>query len=326
MHVDSARELKARLSRRLSATPPGTVRASSTPPDWSWSGVTLGLAPVAPGQVHLAVRVLTEADAGVVLEGLGAAARAGAGPAGDRSGPAAVLPHPGTAAAPDPPLVPGLSIAQRDVTAGTLGGFVRQPGRPGLLALSNSHVLADGGRAGVGDPVLQPGPADGGMAADRVGTLTAAHPLDVSGNLVDAAVAALDPGLTAEPAAYPGGPLLATVAAASDVDPDEDVEKIGRTTGHTAGRITAVEVDGVGVQYDDGVVHTFDDQVEIEGHAGSFSEAGDSGSVIWRSRDRAPLGLLFAGSGTGGSNGGGVTFANPLATVLDLLHVEWVAG
>lgn len=326
MHVDSARELKARLSRRLSATPPGTVRASSTPPDWSWSGVTLGLAPVAPGQVHLAVRVLTEADAGVVLEGLGAAARRELdlrviGPVRPLSSPT-----PAQLQRRTRPLVPGLSIAQRDVTAGTLGGFVRQPGRPGLLALSNSHVLADGGRAGVGDPVLQPGPADGGMAADRVGTLTAAHPLDVSGNLVDAAVAALDPGLTAEPAAYPGGPLLATVAAASDVDPDEDVEKIGRTTGHTAGRITAVEVDGVGVQYDDGVVHTFDDQVEIEGHAGSFSEAGDSGSVIWRSRDRAPLGLLFAGSGTGGSNGGGVTFANPLATVLDLLHVEWVAG
>ena len=39
---------------------------------------------------------------------------------------------------------------------------------------------------------------------------------------------------------------------------------MGRTTGHTRGRITAVEVDGVAVQYDD-AVHRFDDQVEIEG-------------------------------------------------------------
>ena len=70
---------------------------------------------------------------------------------------------------------------------------------------------------------------------------------------------------------------------------------------------------------------TFDDQVEVEGLTGEFSDGGDSGSVIWRSRDRAPLGLLFAGSTTGGSAGGGVTFANPLATVLRELGVEWVS-
>ena len=75
---------------------------------------------------------------------------------------------------------------------------------------------------------------------------------------------------------------------------------MGRTTGHTRGRITAVEVDAVAVQYD-GVVHRFDDQIEIEGRSGAFSAGGDSGSVIWRSRDRAPLALLFAGSATGGS-------------------------
>jgi hypothetical protein len=47
--------------------------------------------------------------------------------------------------------------------------------------------------------------------------------------------------------------------------------------------------------------------------------------VIWRSRDRAPMALLFAGSSTGGAQGGGVTFANPLATVLRTLDVVWVA-
>jgi hypothetical protein len=77
------------------------------------------------------------------------------------------------------------------------------------------------------------------------------------------------------------------------------------------------------VQYDE-VVHVFDDQVEVEGLTGAFSAGGDSGSVIWRSHDRAPLALLFAGSTTGGSSGGGVTFANPLSTVLRVLHAEWV--
>ena len=60
--------------------------------------------------------------------------------------------------------------------------------------------------------------------------------------------------------------------------------------------------------------------------AGGFGAGGDSGSVIWRSRDRAPVALLFAGSETGGAAGTGVTFATPLATVLAALGVAWCAG
>jgi hypothetical protein len=324
VHVDTARELKAALSRRLSEAPPGTVVASDAP--GSWSGVALSLAPVGPDQVHLAVRLLAEADARLVLDGLDDAARAEVdvrviGPVRPQRSPT-----PEELQRRTRPLVPGLSVAHPTVTAGTLGGFVRRSGTAGLLVLSNNHVLAASDAATEGDPVLQPGPADGGTDADRVGTLTAFERFVATGNLVDAAVAALDEGVDADPAGYPGGALLADVLAAEDVDPDEAVEKVGRTTGHTRGRITAVEVDGVGVQYDADVVHTFDDQVEIEGVDGSFSDGGDSGSVIWRSSDRAPLGLLFAGSTQGGSNGGGVTFANPLATVLRVLGLAWVSG
>jgi hypothetical protein len=195
----------------------------------------------------------------------------------------------------------------------------------GLAVLSNNHVLAASDAAALGDPVLQPGPADGGGPDDRIATLAAIEPLpsDTAG-LVDAAVATLDPGIEASPGDLPGGPLTGSVPAGSDLEPDEQVEKVGRTTGLTQGRITAVEVDGLAVQYD-GAVHRFDNQLEVEGRSGAFSAGGDSGSVIWRSRDRAPLGLLFAGSETGGSAGGGVTYANPLATVLELLHAEWIA-
>jgi hypothetical protein len=291
--------------------------------------VALGLRPIGPDQVHLAVRLIDQADADVVLAGLDDAAREEVdvrviGPV--RPLTSLIDWSPAELQRRVRPLRPGLSIGHPDVTAGTLGGFVRRPGTDGLLVLSNNHVLADSDAAAVGDPALQPGIADGGTAADRIGTLSAFVRLSPDpGNLVDAAVAALDPGVGADPAAYPGGALLSAVGAVDDVDPDELVEKVGRTSGHTRGRITAVEVDGVGVQYDD-TVHTFDDQVEIEGLTGAFSAGGDSGSVIWRSRDRAPLGLLFAGSTEGGSAGGGVTFANPLATVLRLLGVEWVAG
>jgi hypothetical protein len=343
VHPDSARDLKARLSRRLSRAPRDglSARAAGGVGDAGggngaarWSGVALGLAPVGPQSVHLAIRVVDADDAAVVLAGLGDAARAEVdvrviGRVGLLSVDSAADPLPDSR--PEQlqqrvrPLRPGLSVGHPGVTAGTLGGFVRLPGADGLLVLSNNHVLADGGAAVEGDAALQPGAADGGTPGDRIGTLTTFIPLSASpGNLVDAAVAALDPGVAADPAAYPGGPLGAAVAVLEDVDPDERVEKVGRTTGHTHGRVTAVEVDGVGVQYDDGV-HTFDDQIEIEGLTGAFSAGGDSGSVIWRSRDRAPLGLLFAGSTTGGSAGGGVTFANPLATVLSTLGVGWVS-
>jgi hypothetical protein len=99
------------------------------------------------------------------------------------------------------------------------------------------------------------------------------------------------------------------------------VAKVGRTTGPTQGRISAIEVDDVVVEYDVGEV-SFDDQIEIESTgAGAFSAGGDSGSLILDEEFRA-CGLLFAGSETGGSNGRGLTYANPIAVVLKKLAIE----
>ena len=105
------------------------------------------------------------------------------------------------------------------------------------------------------------------------------------------------------------------------------VAKRGRTTGITRGRVTAFELDGVQVGYTRGTL-TFDDQIEIEGTGtGAFSAGGDSGSLILTAED-APraVGLLFAGSETGGPTGTGLTFANPIAAVLRELDVTLAAG
>jgi hypothetical protein len=317
MEPDNARELKARILSLLRSTPvaqraDGAVRAPR---------VAVGLAPADHGRARVAVRLEDLGDQ-ELLPDLSAAAR---GEIDLRViGPVHALSSP----SPDRlqqrvrPLRPGLSVAHRSVTAGTLGGFVCTAA--GTAILSNNHVLAASDAAGVGDPVLQPGPADDGRPEDRVATLSAFVRFRAEApNAVDAALAVLDAGVDATPGDLPGGPLGGEVPLGIDIDADEAVEKVGRTTGHTSGRISAVEVDGVAVQYDR-AVYRFDDQLEIEGHAGAFSAGGDSGSVIWRSRDRAPLALLFAGSSTGGSNGAGVTFANPLATVLRTLEAEWL--
>jgi hypothetical protein len=99
------------------------------------------------------------------------------------------------------------------------------------------------------------------------------------------------------------------------------VAKLGRTTGLTRGRVTAFELDNVVVGYDLGNLR-FDDQIEIEG-AGTdpFSDGGDSGSLIVDS-DLRGVALLFAGGDQGGTNGRGLTYANPLQDVLDHLAVD----
>ncbi|MGY1744529.1 hypothetical protein [Blastococcus sp. SYSU D00695] len=325
MQIDSARELKAHLRAQVAGWEGPRARASDLGPDRVWFPPALGLALVGPDRAHLAIRVALPEDAVLLLDGVDDAVRAQVDVR--VIGPVRALPSPALSPSPADlqqrvrPLRPGLSVAHTAVTAGTLGGFVRAGGRTAIL--SNNHVLAASDAAEVGDAVLQPGPADGGAAGDRVATLTRFARLSPGPVLVDAAVAVLDDGVAVDPSGRPGGPLAGTVPPADDVDPDEDVEKLGRTTGHTRGRITAVEVDGVAVQYDD-AVHRFDGQIEIEGRHGAFSAGGDSGSVIWRSRDRAPLALLFAGSEVGGSQGGGVTYASPLATVLDVLGVQWM--
>jgi hypothetical protein len=319
MEPDNARELKARILALLPAHP--FSRRTDVGERLPW--VAVGLAPAIGGRARVAVRLEDAADRALLPD---------LGPAAEREIELRVIGPVRALSSPDPaalrrrvrPLRPGLSVAHPSVTAGTLGGFVRVAGR--LAVLSNNHVLAASDTALLGDPVLQPGPADAGLMADRIAVLSAFVRLrDDAANAVDAALAVLDDSVDADPGDLPGGPLGATVPDALDVDPDEAVEKIGRTTGHTTGRISAVEVDGVAVQYDR-AVHRFDDQIEIEGDVGPFSTGGDSGAVIWRSRDRAPVALLFAGSTQGGRSGAGVTFANPLATVLRELDAEWFSG
>ncbi len=219
-------------------------------------------------------------------------------------------------------LAPGASVAHPAVTAGTLGCFVSDASG-GVGILSNNHVLADTDRGSLGDPVLSPGPLDGGGADDRIGQLSGVVPIRQAGNEVDAAVALLD--TTPDPA----GNAVDGVRLTGPLDDDEiadlvgefgRVRKHGRTTGITSGTITAVELDGVAVVYDTGSF-VFDRNIELEGVAGgAFSEGGDSGSVIHTSEGHC-LGLLYAGAELPGQSGG-VTYANPLHLALSALGVR----
>jgi hypothetical protein len=227
------------------------------------------------------------------------------------------------------PLLIGASIGHVDVTAGTIGAFVRRGAS--VHVLSNNHVLANENAAETGDWVLQRAKFDGGRhPADAVARLRAFVRLKARGaNFVDAAVAALERGIGHDAVLLRGlvngrdrqlaG--LAPSAPAGGMAPADAVFKIGRTTGATRGRVSAFAVDNLVVNYDSGNLR-FDDQIEIEAaESKPFSDGGDSGSLIVTGAMQA-YALLFAGSDMGGRNNLGLTFANPIHRVLTALKAS----
>lgn len=343
MDEREAREVKAQVRDYVRELEQRQVQASDVHQGLAPT-VSVGLAPLPGGGYGVAVRYRlgvprVRSIARKVAEQVGPAAdvrRTGrirtlpaSGPAGDatrqtvRAGddPAKVRPRPPVATARAAgetgrvrPLRPGVSIAHAEVSAGTLGAFVVVDGR--THALSNYHVLSGTPAARPGDPTLQPGPADGGAyPEDRVGALAARVDLEPEGRAtVDCAVALLDDQEV--DLHYPVGLVTTTAEALGG----EAVSKIGRTTAVTHGRVTAIELDDVVVGYGEELGEiAFDGQIEVESTGRSaFSRGGDSGSLVYR-EDGVALGLLFAGSETGGENGTGLTYLNPIDAVLDAL-------
>jgi hypothetical protein len=92
------------------------------------------------------------------------------------------------------------------------------------------------------------------------------------------------------------------------------VQKTGRTTGHTKGKITQMYAT-VRVGYPGGSA-LFEDQLIIspENNGQPFSQPGDSGSLVLCGLN--PVGLLFAGSDT-------ITIVNPIHPILNRLGVRF---
>lgn len=196
------------------------------------------------------------------------------------------------------PLLMGCSVAHQDVTAGTLGAFVRRKSdAEALFVLSNNHVLANENKGKEGDLILQPGRYDGGKKKDAVAKLADFIKLKKRNNLVDCAIASIDYKQEVDLKKLKGIGKLSGVNP--NVDIDMVVRKIGRTTGLTRGIVTAIELDDVVVAFGTGNI-SFNSQIEIEAIGDKpFSDGGDSGSLIVDEERRA-LALLFAGSDSGG--------------------------
>jgi len=242
----------------------------------------------------------------------------------------------------------GSSIGHIDISAGTLGCLVERfnplfTDLPEVFILSNNHVLADSNAGSPGDSILQPGPADGGKAEDKIAELEDFVPIDFgsgtlppdcgiadfvakaanfvarlvgSGHRLRPYLPQAEPNLVDAAIARPTSADLVTSEirrigipkGTAIVNVGDAVKKCGRTTNLTTGSVLQTDVT-VQVQYGAGKIATFEDQLM----SGEMSAGGDSGSIILNSEDWV-VGLLFAGSDT-------TTIFSPIENVLRALGI-----
>ncbi|MDD4335104.1 MAG: hypothetical protein PHY77_05815 [Desulfotomaculaceae bacterium] len=246
------------------------------------------------------------------------------------------------------PCRPGVSVAHYKSTAGTLGAVVKDKKTNQSMILSNNHVLANGSSiqevmANSGDPILQPGPYDGGKMEDRIGTLYRYVPLvkntaksdcpvamAVSAaatwllnivkndyeiriykrfkteNTVDCALAKLDSIESVESSIIDIG----EIGKISEAKPGDKVQKSGRTTELTKGVVKSIGTT-LQVEMREGEKIWFSDQVVTD----MPSQPGDSGALVLK-ENRDVVGLLFAGSEK-------LTVFNRISNVIDRLAIEF---
>lgn len=218
----------------------------------------------------------------------------------------------------------GDSTGHVDISAGTIGGFVDIE-NDGPYILSNNHVLANTNAALMNDPILAPARSDGGVQpTDVVAKLSDFIKLDfgsMAGNDVDAAVARVQQGVSVNRNTIRGGPTgnaaIQFNGDTSIVLAQDHVWKVGRTTDWTDGNVLSLNQSLTARYVINGssqIIH-FAGQITMDGAAGAFSKGGDSGSMVLND-DNEAVGLLFAGTSFGGRNGGGITYVNPMTSVL----------
>jgi hypothetical protein len=192
--------------------------------------------------------------------------------------------------------------------SGTLGSLVSRGGN--LYILSNNHVLDKSDSGQIGDPISQPGLGDVNCQVQNTGTvahMSQAASLHGTATLVDAALAQIVPGmvdttgtiLDLAGANQPAPPSATLADPQTVLSSNEEVAKVGRSSGLTCSKIASVATD-ITVKYETscGSSTTFEvsytNQIVVAGSG--FAAAGDSGSLVVTADTARPVGLLFAGN------------------------------
>lgn len=212
------------------------------------------------------------------------------------------------------PLKPGYSCGQQQITAGTIGGFFTDKDGD-IVILSNNHVLANENKAKIGDLIYQPGPADGitdfafkgweqPLNLPYFATLKAFSTINANNNLHDSAIARVHDKIISSGLVDKSYPITnQTISGYNTPSINMQVQKFGRTTGLTTGRIIALNASFT-IGYDFGNAR-FNGCIVFS----SMSQGGDSGSIIFDMNMKA-VSLLFAGSPK-------VTIGSPIQPIIN---------
>jgi len=224
--------------------------------------------------------------------------------------------------------------------AGTFGCLVRNAGGQ-LFGLSNNHVTGSCNFAGIGLPIVAPGiwdVAPNVLAPFTIGfhaqglTLVAGAPDNVAwADNTDAAIFRINDPLKVS--SYQGD-AYDTPSTHAALDDNQVVEKVGRTTRHTTGRVLGKYHGPLFIPYSM-PIHNFSGPVYFEpvytiaGNGTLFSDAGDSGSLIVTTDpngDRVAVGIVFGSIADASAPGGKLTLALPISPILQRLNVSLVQG
>ncbi|MBD3223732.1 MAG: hypothetical protein GF313_03335 [Caldithrix sp.] len=243
----------------------------------------------------------------------------------------------------------GVSIGHINITAGTLGCLVQRDGI--RMILSNNHVIANSNDADIGDPIVQPGPTDGGQyPQDHIANLSDFIPIQFEGDgngngngicsiakSVAAPLNALAMLVGSKTKLYPKRQIAGRQAEENLVDcaiaqplDDNDVKneilELGKISGITEGTLGMdVTKSGRTTQVTSGTITQVDVTVQVSYGSdkiatfvdqlmtGNMSAGGDSGSAVLNT-DNEIVGLLFAGSSSS-------TIINRIQNVFSALNI-----
>lgn len=234
----------------------------------------------------------------------------------------------------------GSSISPgNSASAGTLGALVYRNGV--LCGLTNNHVTGSCSHSQIGLPILAPGVLDvmaGGIPPFTIGLHLGVLSMipgdggnvDITQNTDAAIFDIIDP---MNVSSFQGDQYDTPTVFLDPLD-GMIVEKVGRTTGHTTGRIVGREllpcrVTASAHNYGFQALILFPQVYIVHGEQSAFSDSGDSGSlVVTKQIDGtfAAVGLLFAGGHDSKAPGNLRTLFFPIGPIVNRLGVTLVGN
>ena len=224
--------------------------------------------------------------------------------------------------------------------AGTLGCLVKDQAGS-IYGLSNNHVTGGCSFAGVNLPIVAPGIFDvvpNGLAPFTIGFHSSSLPfvagsadnVQAQANLDASIFRLVDPSSASS---HQGTAYDTPITAGAMLD-NIDVEKVGRTTQHTRGRVIGQMYGAHPVNYNSplygfsGTVY-FDPVFAIVGQGQLFSDTGDSGALVTtldQQGQRIAVGIVIGGKNDGSAPGGKTTIVLPILPILQAFGVSFVGG